>query len=208
MWAIEYIKEKGIKRSIQVIWQYKLEKILEKIVYLITRKKKLQNKIMIESHNDFDCNGGALYDYLIQNKYNEKYKIVWFVRKKVKEKLPKNVSTVPLYGPSIKKAYHMCTTKYITYDCVGGRKLRKDQILVYCMHGSGGLKSIIGKLSIPDAVDYILMQSPTYAPIQTKELGLDKNDKRLVFIGYPSFDTLYNATSEGIKKFQIKSIKR
>ena len=197
---IQYLKEKGIKRALQVIWQYKLEIILEKIVYILTKNKPLQDKILIESHNDFDCNGGAFYDYLIKEGYNKKYKIVWLVRKKVKNELPENVETVPLYGPSLKKAYHICTAKYVTFDCEGVNKLRKEQKVVYCSHGAGGLKNIKGKLNLPDTVDYILLQSPNYAPIQTEQWGIDIKDKRLTYIGYPSFDILHSGNTEEIKK--------
>ena len=206
--VIRYLKEKGVKRAFQVIWQYKLENILEKVVYIFTKNKPLQDKILIESHNDFDCNGGAFYDYLIKEGYNKKYKIVWLVRKKVKYKLPKNVETVPLYGPSIKKAYHICTAKYVTFDCEGVNKLRTEQKVVYCSHGAGGLKNIKGKLNLPNSVDYILLQSPNYAPIQVNQWGLNIEDKRLTYIGYPSFDILHSEDKNEIKKITNKQYKK
>ena len=113
---IKYLQENGVKRAMKVLYDYKLELLLEKIVFVFTKHKNLNDVIMIESHNDFDCNGGAFYNYLIKNGYNKKYKIVWLVRKKVEVQLPKNVETVPLYGPSLKKAYYVCTAKYFTYD--------------------------------------------------------------------------------------------
>lgn len=198
--VLKYLKENGIKRVLQVIWKYKIEIVIEKIMYVFTRNMPLQDKILIESHNDFDCNGGAFYDYLIDNGYNNNYKIIWLVRRKIKEKLPQNVSMVPLYGPSLKKAYHICTAKYVTFDCERVNKLRSDQKVVYCSHGAGGLKSIKGKLSIPDYVDYILLQSPNYAPIQAEQWGISIDDKRLVCIGYPSFDILHGGDKSEIKK--------
>ncbi len=186
-----YVKEKGFKQLIKVLWEYKIEILLEKVVYLFTKNKTLKDKIVIESHNDFDCNGGAFYNYLIEQGYNKKYKIVWLVRKKIKSKLPENVVVVPLFGPSLKKAYHMCTAKYFTYDCEGGKKVRNDQIVVYCSHGAGGLKSTRGKVVIPDSVDYILMQSEKYAQIQAKQWSLNPNDERIVYIGFPAQDTFF-----------------
>lgn len=200
MKLITYLKEKGLKRLIKVLWQYKIEMLLEKIIYVFTKNKTLEDKIIIESHNDFDCNGGAFYNYLIQQGYNKKYKIVWLVRKKIKSKLPTNVETVPLFGPSFKKAYHICTAKYFTYDCEGGRKVRNDQIVVYCSHGAGGLKNAKGKIFIPDSVNYILTQSEKYAPIQANQWSLNPNDKRLVYIGFPAQDTFFiNDKSEFLK---------
>ena len=88
---IKYLQENGVKRAMKVLYDYKLELLLEKIVFVFTKHKNLNDVIMIESHNDFDCNGGAFYNYLIKNGYNKKYKIVWLVRKKAKSKFPTNV---------------------------------------------------------------------------------------------------------------------
>lgn len=204
MKLIKYLKKNGIKRFFQVLWQYKLEIILEKIVYIFTKNKPLQNKIMIESHNDFDCNGGAFYNYLIEHGYNKKYKIVWLVRKKVKDKLPDNVECVPLLGPSIRKAYHICTAKYVTFDCEGVNKLRDDQIVVYCSHGAGGLKNAKGKLVIPDTVNYLLVQSERYAPIQANQWSLESNDSRFVYIGFPAQDTFFDDDKSELLKITNK----
>ena len=129
---IKYLKKNGIRHTLEIVYVYKLEDILERLMYLVTRNIELKDTIMIESHNDFDCNGGAFYNYLIKNGYNRKYKIVWLVRKKVTDDLPENVETVPLYGPNLRKAYYVCTSKYFTFDCENVRKMRDEQIMVYC----------------------------------------------------------------------------
>ncbi len=205
---LEYLKTNGLKRAFQVLWKYKIEIIYEKIIYLFTKSRPLKDKILIESHNDFDCNGGAFYNYLIEHGYNKKYKIVWLVRKKVKSNLPINVSTVPLLGPSIKKAYHICTAKYFTYDCESVSKLRADQKVVYCSHGAGGLKNAKGKIFIPDSVDYILVQSKNYAPIQANQWSLDAKDKRFVYIGFPAQDTFYIDDKSEFLKITDKKYKK
>ena len=189
---ILYLKKNGIRHTINVIYKYKLEIILEKVMYLFTKNIKLKNTIMIESHNDFDCNGGAFYKYLIKNGYNRKYKIVWLVRKKRKDSFPKNVTTVLLYGPSIRKAYYVCTSKFFIYDCENVSKQRADQIMVYCGHGTGGLKNVKGKMFIPPQCDYLLVQSDSYAPIQANQWSVSYPDKRLVAIGYPAQDIFFN----------------
>lgn len=208
MELIKYFKKNGLKRALEVLWQYKIEIVLEKFINIFTKNKPLQNKILIESHNDFDCNGGAFYEYLIDNGYNEKYKIVWLVRKKVKNKLPINVETVPLLGPSIKKAYHICTAKYVTYDCESVNKVRSDQKVVFCSHGAGGLKNVKGKCFIPDGVNYILIQSEEYAPIEANQLSLDPKDKRFVYIGFPSHDTFFIDDKSEVLKVTDKKYKK
>lgn len=208
MKLFDYFKKNGFKRSLSVLWQYKIEILLEKIVLKITKNKKLKNIIVIESHNDFDCNGGAFYSYLIKNNYNKKYKIVWLVRKKYKDKLPENVECVQLYKPSFKKVYYMCMSKVFSYDCEIRPKLRDDQLLVYCSHGAGGLKNVKNNIKLPENTDYILVQSEKYAPIQANQLSISQDDKRLVSIGYPSHDVFYDDNYEEINKVTKKKFKK
>lgn len=208
MRLIKYLKKNGIKRALEVLWKYKIEIIFEKIIYIFTKNKQLEDKIIIESHNDFDCNGGAFYDYLIEHEYNKKYKIVWLVRKRVKNKLPMNVKTVPLYGPSIKKAYHICTAKYVTFDCESVNKLRNDQIVVYCTHGAVALKSVKGKVCVPDSVNYILTPSERYIPIQAEQLQLNDKDKKFVCVGFPVQDTFFIDDKSEILKITNKEYKK
>lgn len=199
-----YLKENGFKRFFEVIYNYKIEILFEKIILFFTRKVKLKNIIVIESHNDFDSNGGAFYNYLIDNKYNEKYIIVWQLRKKTKEKLPKNVKYVFLNKPSFKKAYYMCVAKYLLYDCEIRDKNRNDQVLVYCGHGAIGLKSTYGKLLVPKTTDVILGTSEEIAPIQLKSWTLKWPDDRVVFLGYPVHDYLYKKDFSELRKITSK----
>ena len=50
----KYIQEKGVKHAIQVIYKYKIDIVLQKILGVFLRNKPLKDIIMIESHNDFD----------------------------------------------------------------------------------------------------------------------------------------------------------
>ena len=206
---IKYLKKNGIRHTLEIVYVYKLEDILERLMYLVMRNIELKNTIMIESHNDFDCNGGAFYNYLIKNGYNRKYKIVWLVRKKVTDDLPENVETVPLYGPNLRKAYYVCTSKYFTFDCENVRKMRDNQIMVYCSHGAGGLKNAKGKLHVPPYVDYILVQSKAYAPIQANQWSVTYPDKRIIAIGYPAQDVFFDGSrSDEIQKITLQKYKK
>lgn len=206
---IKYLKKNGIRHTLEIVYAYKLEDILERLMYLVTRNIELKDTIMIESHNDFDCNGGAFYNYLIKNGYNRKYKIVWLVRKKVTDDLPENVETVPLYGPNLRKAYYVCTSKYFTFDCENVRKMRDNQIMVYCSHGAGGLKNAKGKLHVPPYVDYILVQSKAYAPIQANQWSVTYPDKRIIAIGYPAQDVFFDGSkSDEIRKITLQKYKK
>lgn len=186
-----YLKTKGLRRAMQVIWRYKLPKLQVVIVARITRGLPLEDKIVIESHNDFDCNGGAFYDWLIANGYNKRIKIVWRLYHKPPADLPDNVSCVPVYGPSWKKAWALCTAKWLTADCVVADKVRDDQVSLYMTHGIFGLKNAHGLLNVPPSVDYVLSPSPAMDETIEWYRGVDKSHTELVHVGFPELDRLY-----------------
>lgn len=165
----------------------------------------LKNIIIIESHNDFDCNGGALYQYLIDNNYNSSYKIVWLIKhpEDIPNSLPENVVCVPAYRPSIKKNYYKWVAKYMSFDQDCERKLRKDQISLYCTHGAIALKNCAGLANVPKDVNYCLSPSEFYTPILANQLGL-KQDGRFVICGYPEQDILFSESKGDFYKISNK----
>lgn len=202
---LRYIKENGIKRTLVVLYQYKLQIFLCKFILIFLKNKKLKNIIMIESHNDFDCNGGAFYDYLITNNYNEKYKIVWLVKNQAPKSLPQNVSAFSLYKPSIRKAYYNCIAKFFLSDCNIIEKLRTDQVSIYLTHGAVSLKNVRGKIFVPESVNYILSPSQNNDKIKANQFSLEYPCSRLIHLGYPCQDVLYADGCEELQK--VTSIK-
>ena len=73
-------KEYGLKYVLQTIVRNKIftriEVLNDTIGSFLFKRIPLKETIILESHNDFDSNGGAFYDYLIKHNFNEKYKIV------------------------------------------------------------------------------------------------------------------------------------
>ena len=116
MKPIKYLKDKGIKHSLKVLYQYKIDLIIQRVMGVFLKDVPLQDIIMIESHNDFDCNGGAFYEYLLRNGYNKKYKIVWLLKNPSlkPDSLPQNVECVPLIKTSFKKDYFVWVDKFFT----------------------------------------------------------------------------------------------
>ena len=110
MSAIGYLRKNGIKHTLEVIWQYKIDRLLLRLLRPICLRLPLTDTIVIESHNDFDSNGGAFYDYLIEHGYNERYRIVWQIKNKASKKvpLPKNVTCVRFGGPACARTGSFC----------------------------------------------------------------------------------------------------
>lgn len=208
--VIRYVKENGLKHIWNVLYQYKIDLIIQTLMKPFFKNKSLQDIIMIESHNDFDSNGGAFYDYLIKHGYNKKYRIIWLLKNPDKRpnNLPENVDWVSLLKPSVKKNYYYWIAKYFTADNNAHDKLRNDQMSIYLTHGAGGFKSIVGKINIPQSVDYVLIQSENYAPIQAEQYSLKYPSKRLVYIGYPSHDLMHNSDGTEILKITHKKYKK
>ena len=188
---ISYLKQKGRRRVFQVVWRYKIPEIQIALVSAITKKRPLEDKIVIESHNDFDCNGGALYDWLIDNGFNEQVEIVWRLYHPVRSSdLPNNVSCVPVYGPSWKKAWAVCTAKWFTADCTVIDKVREDQLSIYMTHGGFGLKDCHGLIDIPSSVDYVLSASSGLDDWTNWLYNLDPSKTKLAHVGFPSLERL------------------
>lgn len=197
---IQYVKEKGLKRTAEVIYQYKLGIILANTLNVFLRYIPLKNMIIIESHNDFDCNGGAFYDYLIRNGYNKTYKIVWLIKNKIPKHLPENVNAVYLYKPSLKMAYYQCLAKFMLADQSHIKKMRQSQISIHLSHGAVDLKDLSGIASFPSFVDYVLSPSKNYDKELCYRYGFEYPSEKFIYLGYPSDDVLLNSGKDEIKK--------
>lgn len=205
-----YIKHNGLKQVVNVIYQYKIDIFIQKIILKFLKNQKLKNVIVIESHNDFDTNGGAFYEYLISKGYNENYKIVWLLKNpKLKpSKLPKNVLCVPENKPSIKKDYYKCIAKVLTYDQDCCPKLRDEQCSIYFTHGSIGLKDCTGSIILPKDLNYYLTSSDFIAPIVAREYLFSYPNDKQVICGYPEHDIFYDGKKGDLEKITQRKFKK
>lgn len=202
---IAYLKKNGIRHAFEVFYNFKIQLIIEKAALLCNHKKALKDIIVIESHNDFDCNGGAFYQYLIDNNYNQYYRIVWLLKNKSVQKLPYNVTSVPLNKPSIRRAYYRSISKFLTSDCYLNTKLRSDQKAFFFTHGGISLKNCKGMMHIPDEIDYVLAPSENYAPIMADQMDLPFPNDKFLYLGYPVHDCLYTPSTHEVKKVTQQS---
>lgn len=204
---LKYLKKNGICRTLNVIYSYKIDAIIRKVILFLFKNSDLKEIIVIESHNDFDSNGGAFFQYLIENNYNKKYKIVWLIKNNKPNKLPSNVSCFPLFKPSIKKDYVICKAKFFTADCNVSGKVRDGQKSYYLSHGAFSLKKSKGKVDVPSCVDYILIPSEYTRKIQESEYN-PKPCTKLISIGFPVHDQLLKPCIPQLCKMNLDASKK
>ena len=162
-----------------------IKKFLKKII-------PINNKcIDLESLNDFDCNSGALYNYIIKNKINKRYKIIWLVKnyEKYKDLNIKNVKIIDFYSRNLFDKLLLYRTKYLIWDNVSIEKSNKKQISIYLTHGFPPLKNVRGIINIPDECDYFLISSKNLEQLAIEQFSIKENTK-FIYGGYPRNDYL------------------
>ena len=207
---INKLKKYGFKYTIKVLIPkkiyYHLNPIGMKISNILFKNISLKNTIVLESHNDFDSNGGAFYNWLIKNEYNKKYRIVWLLwnRKPKNLKLPYNVTCAPLNKFSLRKYYFLCTSKYLLscHKILGSN--RKEQLSIYLTHGPVALKAFKGFTVVPQTLNYCLMPSKYLEPIMADQYGMTYPSSRLKILGYPMHDYLYSSQIGDLHKITHK----
>ena len=141
--------QKGRKAMLQETWATVTYGLYDN--RKIRRLKKfppalVENRMLFETNDDFTDNGRALFDYLIEKGYNQKYEIVWLVHEpsKYKEYQFENVKFVQNFkkGSTIRRAEaykYALTSKYIFYtqafNWIG--MSRRNQLFIDLWHGCG-----------------------------------------------------------------------
>ncbi|HGQ6956695.1 TPA: CDP-glycerol glycerophosphotransferase family protein, partial [Streptococcus pneumoniae] len=110
---------------------------------------------------------------------------------KLVKELPENVDYFYLRKPSLRKSYVMSLSKFFTFDNDMLRKYRKDQKHFYLTHGCFPLKSTIGKITVPNYVDFVLSPSGNVDNIIVKQFGLTSKEQCL-HTGFPCHDIFYS----------------
>lgn len=160
----------------------------------------VENRILLETNDDFTDNGRALFDYLIDNAYNEKYEIVWLVHEpeQYRKFVTKNVKFVQNFkknsGIRRAEAYkYALTSKYIMYtqafNWIG--MSRKGQIFIDLWHGCGYKANKNGRKVF---FDYCLI--PGDAFLKTKMEFFGCSSKKLLSLGYPRYDMMLRGSKK------------
>ncbi len=205
-------KRYGLRYVLHIILQNKVYRHLDSFVFslskIIWRNAPLKDIIIMESHNDFDSNDGAFFTYLVNNGFNRKYKIVWLLRNKKPKQLPPNVYGYNIFRPSFRKAYYICSAKFITYDHVPIEKVKEGQKVGYLTHGPFGLKAFKGMIKLSDRLDFILCPSHDIAPLLADQYMIPYPNNKQVFLGFPMHDVFYDHVKGDLDKITTKTYKK
>ena len=168
-----------------------LKKLIYPLSYLNKLTKKDDKKILLYSNLGFRDNVKAIYDYLITNKYNEKYTIICSLDnyKNYTGYRIKNVSFVS----NIEGIYHYLTSKYCFY-CFGKYPIKpsKKQIVINLWHGMPLKK--IGNMEPNNKYEdynfftYVLSTSPFFSPFMMEAFNCNHN--QVLICGQPRNDDL------------------
>ena len=201
MELIAKIKEKGLSGCVDAI-KHRLHKRYNLI--LLKKYAKLpidEYSVVLESEGDCCDNAYALFDYIKNNGYLEKYNVYWMVHHPEKHiesdrihYLSKDINET-IYKDSLKVT---STAKYYLYDHPGARvgyKFRKDQKNVYLCHGYAGFKAPKGIGTLNAREEYTTGKIPVQGCIDWHGDSIPK-----FILGFPRLDYFYNQSETVNKK--------
>lgn len=199
-----------IKRIINIFIlkiQTTYEKVIRKLYFY--RSNIDLNTIVFESEGDYCDNARALYEYMIENKYNKKYNIIWIVNDVEKYKnINKDIKNVTFVSRNKKSLFNLI--KF--YKLLGSGKFfffthpywftykKNEQIIVNLWHGTP-LKS--GGRDISNAYDYAVVPSKNVVPWFEKFIGVKNN--QIIIQGSPRNDLLLENKKVLSKIIKVKN---
>ena len=171
---------------------------MEKLIRFFLSIFRIKDRIILESLPTYTDNSKAVYDYLIKNKYNKKYEIIWFCDSNCQIKFhDKNVRVVKVWKlfrklsfiGFFKYMYYLKNAKYIIYCNRGIHKFNKKSIRIFLNHGLP-FKNVSDLKIVTPEVDYVICPSTFFKDVYVKQLHVSR-DKILV-LGTPRNDVMFN----------------
>lgn len=179
------LKEEGIFESLRYYFCRVLSKTSMVLVGKWTSKREVSPvRLVLKNRQmqDFTDNARAMFEYLAENGYNEKYEIIYMVseKKKFRDKKYKNVKFVTAESPhgwtSPLAFYYGATAKYFFYTNNSADLNRyhgKGQVTVNLWHGCGYKGATKDNKDIPHsntmaAFDYAIVPGEVFVDTKSR----------------------------------------
>ena len=169
--------------------------------FIKTLAKKIINRlptkklIIFESTPDLSDNTKAVFDEMIKRGLNEKYEMLWLLKKEPSDSLPKIKNVKYVKMENTKK---ILLTKYMArcFVCCNDwlESLRAGQTSFYLSHGTT-IKSLSGYYNVfPERMDYCLSAGEDVAFLCESEFGAPR--EKIFSLGFPRNDILVTANRD------------
>lgn len=188
---------------------------IKKLILNIMSIFKIKNVIVFESNADYSDNSRAFYEYLIEENYNEKYKIYWFVNngKKFKNRECKNVRFITMWHNVTKKTFSQWikyfwivkSAKFLISSNRTLHRLNKKTITININHGTP-LKRVKDLQIVPKDIDMVLVGSDYCIDMMSQQLNLKKS--QLICVGNPRNDIIFKETNTMEKLSEYKKYEK
>lgn len=175
-----------------------IKKILRILAEKVFQSKWYPNKkILLESVPDLSCQTYPVFQYMLKQGLNEKYKLIWLVNDKnqYKDIHIKNVKflnfTPKTRMEKIQRIYFMLTSRAMLYSNRYIGKIFDKQFLFYLKHGTC-IKSRLKHCRVDEKneSDACLSLSSFFTQYDTLELG-GLTEEKFIVTGYPRNDYLF-----------------
>lgn len=219
MEVLEKIKKRGFIGTIKAVG-CRCASLINILAYYVFRIFPVNNKLIVmESEGDLSDNAYALYDYMLNNGYLERYKVVWLVDdvKEAKKRNFPNTTFVKkaLSKVNFKRSYYLATCRRYIYDhCNLFAPIikRKQQEIIYLCHGFAGYKAGKNSSSVinKSTDDFIIVTGEI--PKKVLPMYRDTSKSKIVELGFSRLDYFYmNLSAEKIivdKKYHFSDYKK
>lgn len=166
------------------------------------------NLIVFRSSLDYSDNARVLFDYMIKNGLNKKYKIVWMVanlegfvwlsKYENVDVCACTVSNFETREEAIRYYRYKYSAKYffVSHSLSWLHDRKENQIVFNLWHGNGYKRSKVGK-SHRDSFEYTCVTGPLYSKYQTEFFDCDES--KAVITGHPKTDLFFTSDIKRIK---------
>jgi len=188
---------------------------IKKLVINFFSLFKIKNVLVFESHADYGDNSRAIFDYLVDNGYNKKYKLYWFVNdeNQFKDKNIANAYFMTMWHNKNKrtiwqwiKYFHIVkNAKILISSNRNLPRLNKKTITVNVNHGSP-IKSLKDLNLVPKDINYYMIASDFFVDVAKDEVHLDEN--QILCVGNPRNDIMFKKTDTKNKFKEFKEYQK